>query len=218
LDEYETVGCFKDIDAPFIWEYFGGAVLGKLDVVDHLANYDYWSMRGGHGPMNSAVSYLLRHRILDILVDVMCGDSRAMSKPVATMPQVSLNARVSKVRESLADWTDGVAKFASLMKGHKGKERATLMPPPQSAVLPSIQRQLLQSGLGILISANHHLAESKLNKCLVNVELAAFALSWFAMVGLSTFCCWGYSFYAVIAQGEMSLPNLTGIFRARVDQ
>jgi len=200
-------------------------VQGKLEVVDHLANYDYWNAQGGQIKMKSAVSYLLRHRVLDILVDVMSGDRRVVNKPVAPMSPVALNSRVSKVRESLADWTDGVAKFASLMKRHKGKERATLMPPPQSVEsypvqsgVLSIQRQLVQSGLGILISANHHLAESKLNKCLVNVELAAFALSWFAMVSLSLVFFFGYSFYTVIGQGEMSLPNSKENFRERLDQ
>ena len=151
------IGCFNNFNATFIWEYFGGAVWGKLNIINHLGNYNYWAIQG-QGKINSTVSYLLCHWILDILIDVMCGNSHGVSKPVITMTQVLLNARVSKVQGSLADWTDSVAKFESLQKHHKCKERMTVMPPPQSGQsypvqsgILSIHHQLVQSGLGIVV-------------------------------------------------------------------
>jgi hypothetical protein len=191
LDEFETRDCFEDdFNTPFIWEYFGGQQK-ELNVSEHLSKHSYWSMQGGNVKMKSAVSYLIRHRVLDILVDVMCGENREECEIVAPTHGLQATKRMAKLQDVLADWTVTPKKLTSLMKNHKGKERVKVTSGPELIESWVVQSgntsalsNIVQSGLGIFVAASQHHSESQLNKCLVNVELATFALSWFAMVCL----------------------------------
>lgn len=193
LDEFDTRDCFEDdFNTLFIWEYFGGQQK-ELNICEHLSRHSYWKMQGGAIKMKSAVSYLVHHRVLDILVDVMCGENREECEIVAPTSGLRLANRMIKVHDSLSDWTVSAMNFESLVKKHKAKERVNEISESAPELLDDWMRlsgntsplsDIVQLGLGIFVSASRHHTESQLNKCLVNIELAAFALSWFAMVCL----------------------------------
>jgi hypothetical protein len=183
LDTYERDNSFDDWESPSLWEYLGGPTTTEneiLDVGKHLSNSSYWNMRLGQR-IDYASEYILRYRLLDVLSGLMGIEKLDSCRPVPRVPMIDLSARMERVQSSLSDWTECIAKFDTLLKHHNQNTLSKAEPSPLECV-STVQGHIVWKGLLNLVSAQKHFVEAKFNKALLNIELVAFGLSWFAMV------------------------------------
>ena len=188
MDNIECSTHIGDYD-PFLWDYLGGSHTQQSGDPRHqLFDVNYWSkMSGGVRKLDYVAQYIMRYRVLDILVDVM-GAGRHTN--VSTVPRISLpvsTTRIDKIQSSLHDWMQCISKFESMMTSHDRQ------PPSTSTQLQSFSTQgrIVHAGVFNLISAQRHISQTNFNKALLNLELTAFALSWYVMVSSYKICISG---------------------------
>jgi hypothetical protein len=224
--------------------------------------------------MEYTAQYILRYRVLDILMDVMEATPHPQLTSLPRRPLPSGTTRMDKIHKSLANWRQCITKFESMLDGHDRRSRQTLdggdvgtigtshklldwpdsemrgamvhpvqSPGPEDqgvgmsnisdsmnsdgffpyesgmtlSPLPLLEMDdihpsapylganfgswltvhnqssvsrarvsspgyIINAGVLNLLSAQKHHAEAAMHKVLMNFELVAFALSWFAMV------------------------------------
>jgi len=289
LDDFEHV-CFDDWEMDFLWEYLGGPPAKEpINVFQHLGNIHKWLYWGAPRKMEYAAQYLVRYRVLDILLDVMQAEPHPNLVSVSRGPFPSGTTRMDKIHKSLADWTQCISRFESMVDGHDRRARQLVedqntgslnmlgwhdtghmqpsgpvglpstmqtmgletgragignisnpitpedfhapsyqpssydsmemdrppsslsgidqlqsspsntsalaenlepwmivlrqqMPEISQVHLSSLPGHIVNAGVLNLLSAQKHFADASMHKVLLNLELAAFALSWFAMV------------------------------------
>ena len=181
MDDYENA-FFNDWEnRAFLWEYLGGPLSDdKTDARQHLFEVDYWGSKGSHRNVDCATQYLLRYRLLDILLDITMTERYHSAVSIPRVPPPPSTTRVVKIQSSLSDWCSCITKFESLMKNHDRQAVRKKEAPLFRSM--AVETNLVRAGVLNLLSAQRHFNEAKFNKALLNVELTAFALSWFGMV------------------------------------
>jgi hypothetical protein len=182
LDDYEHAFLNDYENRAFLWEYLGGPCSNDaIDARQHLFDVDYWGTKGSYRNVDYATQYLLRYRLLDILVDMTMTERYYNTLIIPRVPPPHGTTRLAKIQSSLSDWRSCITKFESMMKNHdRYTDQKTEVPSFRS--LP-VETSLVHAGVLNLLSAQRHFNEAKFNKAVLNVELAAFTLSWFGMVG-----------------------------------
>jgi len=182
LDLHEQTTCFTDQERLFLWTYLGGPRANELsDACQHLFEVDQWSTEANQHKLEYATQYILRYRVIDVLMDVFGAEDHGLVPSVPRVaPPSSTTTRTALVRSSLQDWTKCVSKFQSLMASYDRRSNRSI-----EAHQPStLQSNIVHAGVFNLLSARRHFAEANFSKALLNLELTAFALSWYAMVCL----------------------------------